>query len=254
MTRRRLLVWVIGLGILLSCAFIEDSESGDVRILVFTKTEGFRHASIEPGIAALTQLVADAGFQLDVTEDGESFVPSNLSRYGAVVFLSTTGDVLDGPQQDALMAFLQAGGGFVGVHSASDTEYDWPWYGQLVGAYFDGHPTDPSVRTGTLLVVQPDHPSTVSLPTTWTRSDEWYDLRDLQDGLSVLLEVDELSYKSPEENPQQDPRPIAWFREFGGGRTFYTALGHTAESYVDPLFLEHLWGGLTWVLGPGARQ
>ena len=159
----RLLVGVAGLGILLSCFFPEAAEPGGARILVFTKTEGFRHASIEPGIAALTQLATDAGFQLDATEDGASFTRANLGRYGAVVFLSTTGDVLDEPQQDALMEFLQAGGGFVGVHSASDTEYDWPWYGQLVGAYFDGHPTGPNVRAGTLTVVQEDHPSTVSL-------------------------------------------------------------------------------------------
>ena len=220
-----------------------------MRILVFTKTEGFRHASIESGITALTRLVSDAGLQLDATEDAEAFTGANLSRYGAVVFLSTTGDVLADAQQDALMEFVQGGGGFVGVHSASDTEYDWPWYGQLVGAYFNGHPTNPGVRTGTLLVVDPDHPSTASLPATWTRSDEWYDLRDLAGGLSILLEVDELSYKTPAENPRPDPHPIAWFREFDGGRTFYTALGHVRESYADPLFLQHLWGGLTWVLG-----
>ena len=249
MTLCRSLVRVAGLGVLLSCVSPEASGPGEVRILVFTKTEGFRHASIEPGIAALTQLASDAGFQLDATEDGEAFSGANLSRYRAVVFLSTIGDVLDEPQQNALMEFVREGGGFVGMHSASDTEYDWPWYGQLVGAYFDGHPSNPNVRTGTLLVVKPDHPATVSLPATWTRSDEWYDLRDFQDGLSVLLEVDELSYKTPGENAQPDPRPIAWFREFDGGRMFYTALGHTVESYADPLFLEHVWGGLTWVLG-----
>ena len=249
MTDRPVLFWVALFGIALSCSSAGPGEPEEARILVFSRTAGFRHASIEPGIAALGQLADDAGFQLDATEDGDAFNPANLRRYQAVVFLSTTGDILDEPQQLALSEFIRAGGGFVGVHSASDTEYDWPWYGQLVGAYFDGHPGNPNVRTGRLLVVMPSHPATASLPRTWIRSDEWYDVRDLQDGLSILLEVDELSYKTPEENPLPDPRPIAWFREFDGGRTFYTALGHTVESYADPLFLEHVWGGLTWVLG-----
>ena len=249
MTDRRVFLNASLLGIVLSCTSMGTAELDDVRILLFSRTEGFRHASIEPGIAALVQLADDAGFQLDATEDGDAFTPANLGRYQAVVFLSTTGDVLDEPQQNALMEFVRAGGGYIGVHSASDTEYDWPWYGQLVGAYFDGHPSSPNVRTGTLLVLDPDHSATASLPGTWIRSDEWYDFRDVQDGLSIVLEVDELSYKTPEEMPQPEPRPIAWVREFDGGRSFYTALGHTVESWADPLFLAHVWGGLTWVLG-----
>ena len=249
MNNRKPLFWMVLFGIVLSCSSAGPAEQVEVRILVFSKTAGFRHASIEHGISALEQLADDAGFQLDTTEDGDAFTPANLRRYQAVVFLSTTGDILNEPQQLAMSEWIRAGGGFVGVHSASDTEYDWPWYGQLVGAYFDGHPGGPNVRTGRLIVAMPDHPATASLPGTWVRSDEWYDFRDLQGGLSILLKVDELSYKTPEENPLRDPRPIAWFREFDGGRTFYTGLGHTEESYADPLFLEHVWGGLTWVLG-----
>ena len=151
---KRLITWTALLGASLACAPSTPEETGDIRILVFSKTAAFRHASIEPGIAALTRLADEAGIALDATEDGNAFTPENLDHYGAVVFLSTTGDVLDESQQEALEAFVRGGGGFVGVHAASDTEYDWPWYGRLVGAYFDGHPGNPSVRPARLLVAE----------------------------------------------------------------------------------------------------
>ena len=235
------------LGLVLSCTSTTAQETQEPRVLVFSKTAAYRHASIEPGIAALTGRAAQEGVGLDATEDAGAFTGENLSRYTAVVFLSTTGDVLGLVQQEALEAFIRAGGGFVGIHSASDTEYDWPWYGELVGAYFDGHP--PGIHDATLHVADADHPATASLPDPWMRADEWYDLRDLQPGISVLLDIDETTYKSPAENPAPDPRPIAWYREFDGGRTYYTALGHTSESWSDAPFVEHVWGGLTWVLG-----
>jgi type 1 glutamine amidotransferase len=104
------------------------------RVLLFSKTAGFRHDSIPAAIAALRSLGEANGYLVDATEDASAFTPASLSRYRAVVFLLTTGDILDGPQQDALMGFVRAGGGWMGVHSASDTEYGWPWYGGLVGA------------------------------------------------------------------------------------------------------------------------
>ena len=145
------------------------------------------------------------------------------------------------------MEFVRGGGGFAGVHSASDTEYDWTWYGQLVGAYFASHP--PGVREGRLLVRRADHPATRHLPATWTRFDEWYDFRDVQPGSTTLLDIDETSYKTPAENPQPSPRPIAWLRDFDGGRSFYTALGHTTESWEDPLFVAHVWSGILAAAG-----
>jgi type 1 glutamine amidotransferase len=224
-----------------------ESGGGGPRILVFTKTAAFRHASIEAGVAALAARAVAEGVTLDATEDARVFTRGNLARYEAVVFLSTTGDVLDGRQQEALEAFIRAGGGFAGIHSASDTEYDWPWYGALVGAYFAGHP--PGVRTATLLVADASHPAAAPLSSPWVRVDEWYDFRDVQPGLSVLLEIDERSYKTPAEGPAGAPRPIAWYRAFDGGRSFYTALGHTTEVWAEPLFVEHVWGGITWVRG-----
>ena len=243
----------VTLALTLSCGTTAP-ETGDVRVLLFTRTEGFRHESIGAAVSALRRVGSAAGVTVDVTEDPSVFNATDLARYGAVVFLMTTGDVLDPPQQDALMDYVRAGGGFAGVHSATDTEYDWPWYGELVGAYFDGHPSDPGVREGRLIVAvgATDHPATRGIPATWRRADEWYQFRNLQGGLTVLLDIDETSYKSPAERPALQPRPIAWFRPFDGGLSFYTALGHTNESWSEPLFVSHVWGGITAVLGqPG---
>lgn len=231
----------------LACSSPAVEDDRATSVLVFSRTVAYRHASIEPGIDALRQMAEEAGVELTATENPDVFSEDELARYDAVVFLSTTGDVLDADQQAAFEAFIRGGGGFVGIHSASDTEYDWPWYGELVGAYFASHP--PGVRTATLLVVDLDHPATAALPSPWVRDDEWYDLRDVQSGLSILLEIDETTYKSTDEGPSSTPRPIAWYREFDGGRTFYTALGHTSGSFGEPAFRAHIWGGLEWVMG-----
>jgi len=246
-TKRKILGRYVLVALALSCTSTTTEGAQEPGILVFSRTAAFRHASIEPGIAALMGRAAQAGIALEATEDPGAFTTTNLSRFAVVVFLSTTGDVLGPAQQEALQGFVQSGGGFVGIHSASDTEYDWPWYGELVGAYFAGHP--PGTSTATLHVADAGHPATASLPDPWSRVDEWYDLRDVQPGLSVLLEIDETSYKSPAANPAPAPRPIAWYREFDGGRTFYTALGHTSESWSELRFLDHVWGGITWALG-----
>jgi type 1 glutamine amidotransferase len=231
----------------ISCASTTPEQEAP-RILVFSKTAAFRHGSIPAGIAAIRQVAEAEGIGVDASEDASTFTPDALAAYDAIVFLSTTGDVLDDEQQAALTAYVRGGGGFAGIHSASDTEYDWEWYGRLVGAYFDGHPSNPGVRPGTLLVTSPRHPATEGLPSPWMRDDEWYDLRDLQANLTVLLEIDESSYKLPEEEPAPEPRPIAWYHEFDGGRAFYTALGHTEESWAEAGFLDHVWGGITMVM------
>ncbi|ARA93625.1 hypothetical protein AWN76_010945 [Rhodothermaceae bacterium RA] len=221
------------------------------RVLVFSKTEGYRHASIEPGIEAIRRLGAEHGFEVEATEDAALFNQRDLARFNAVVFLSTTGDILDDAQQIAFARFIQAGGGFVGIHAASDTEYGWPWYGRLIGGYFTSHPGNPNVREGTLHVADASHPSTEHLPDPWVRTDEWYDFRDRNPDVHVLLNIDETTYKRADEHPAPAPRPIAWYHEFDGGRAWYTALGHTAESFAEPLFLEHLLGGIEWAIGDG---
>lgn len=221
------------------------SAAGE-RVLLFSKTAGFRHDSIPAAIAAFQSLGDANGFAVDATEDAASFTPANLSRYRAVVFLLTTGDVLDGAQQNALMGYVRAGGGWVGVHSASDTEYGWPWYGGLVGAYFAGHPAPQSAR---LRVLRSDHPSTADLPDPWQRFDEWYNFQTnpKQNGAIVLLNLDEGSYSG---GTMGSDHPIAWYHDYDGGRAFYTAGGHTSESYSEPDFRAHLLGGLVYAMGP----
>ena len=224
---------------------------GEINVLVFSKTEQFRHGSIEAGVQALEELARQHKFTLVATEDAALFNEENLSRFNVVLFLNTTGNVLNETQQIELNRFIQAGGGYVGVHAAADTEYDWPWYGELVGGWFRGHPSNPNVREGVIQVVDPTHEAAEGLPTPWNAVDEWYDYRSIHPEVNPVLLIDESSYKTPEEQPADAPRPISWYREFDGGRMFYTGLGHTEESYADPLFLQHLMGGIRYAAGDG---
>ncbi|HKV12223.1 MAG TPA: ThuA domain-containing protein [Thermoanaerobaculia bacterium] len=215
------------------------------RILVFSRTVGFRHTSIEPGIAALRALGAANRFAVDATEDAGQFTAANLGRYKAVVFLSTTGDVLNGEQQAVFMAYIRNGGGFVGIHAAADTEHGWPWYGNLLGAYFVSHPAPAQAR---IRVETRDHPSTRTLPDPWNRFDEWYDFErnPRSQGVTVLLTLDETSYPGGQMGSDH---PIAWYHGFEGGRAWYTAGGHTDASFSEPAFLEHLLGGIRYAAG-----
>jgi type 1 glutamine amidotransferase len=213
-------------------------------VLVFSRTAGFRHDSIPDAVASIGALGATHGFAIDATEDPATFEDARLVSYRAVVFLLTTGDVLDDQQQAAFERYLRAGNGFVGVHSASDTEYDWPWYGGLVGAYFRGHP---AVQPGTIVVEDRTHPSTAGLPESWLRTDEWYDFRtNPRSQVRVLAGLDEASYDG---GTMGEDHPIAWYHAYGGGRAWYTAGGHTRESYAEPLFLEHILGGIRYAAG-----
>lgn len=214
------------------------------RVLVFSKTAGFRHDSIPEGVEAVRQLGRANGFTVDTTEDAGAFTGRNLSRYDAVVFMSTTGDVLDAAQQDAFEGFIRHGGGYVGVHAAADTEYDWAFYGGLAGAWFQNHP---AIQPATVNVEDRAHPATSHLGRTWERTDEWYNYRsDPRDRAHVLASLDETSYTGGTMNGDH---PIAWCQDYQGGRAFYTGGGHTKESYADPAFRQHLLGGIRWVIG-----
>ncbi len=235
--------------------FSLSCEKSDIpaRILVFSKTAEYRHASIPTAISALRKLCADNGIAMDTSENAEDFTEKNLRRYNAVVFLNTTGDVLNPTQETDFERYIQAGGGFAGVHSATDTEYGWTWYGGLVGGYFNGHPDQ---QNATLLVKDHDHPATKHLADTWTRWDEWYNFKDLNPDVKVLLTIDESTYQggtmcSPPQPPHEGGscHPMSWHHEYDGGRAFYTALGHTKESYGEPAFLQHLLGGLQYAIG-----
>jgi type 1 glutamine amidotransferase len=222
-------------------------------VLLFSKTTGFRHDSIPAAIAAIQQLGADNGFHVDATEDSTLFTDDNLSQYQAVVFLLTTGTVLEPDQKDAFQRYIEAGNGYVGVHSASDTEYSWPWYGQLLGTWFNDHP---QIQQAEVDVVDHNHPSTANLPDVWIRSDEWYNFQfnPRDNGVNVLATVNESTYSG---GMMGDDHPIMWYHDFDGGRSWYTAMGHESEYYSEPLFLQSLLGGIQYAagygLGPGRR-
>ncbi|WP_114782631.1 ThuA domain-containing protein [Botryobacter ruber] len=235
-------------GSLLLCACADSAPNGstlnkDPRILVFSKTAGFRHTSIGAGIAAIRKLGQENGVQVTATEDAAYFQADSLKKYKAVVFLSTTNDVLNNEQQSAFENYIRAGGGFAGIHAASDTEFDWPWYGKLVGAYFANHP---KIQQASIVVVDKKHLATSFLPDRWGRTDEWYNFKNINPDMHVLATLDESTYSG---GTNGDNHPIAWYHEFDGGRAFYTALGHTEESYSEPLFLKHLWGGIAYAMG-----
>lgn len=227
-----------------------NQSKTNAKVLVFSKTEGFRHESIAAGQQALMKLASDHEFEIDTTEDATFFKEKNLRNYQAVIFLNTTGDIFTPSQQLEFQRFIQAGGGFLGIHAAADTEYDWPWYGKLVGGYFNGHPGNPNVREADIQRIDKDHISTKHLPDTWHRNDEWYNYKDLNEDATVLLNLDETTY---EGGTNGDNHPIAWYHEYDGGRAFYTGGGHTNESFEEAEFLEHLWGAIQYVTGDGSK-
>lgn len=251
-TKRRIFRVLGVLGILLAILAIASYfmfKPAEVKVLVFSKTEGFRHESIESGIEAIKKLGEKNNYTVVATENAEDFNENNLKGFMVVVFLNTTADVLNPVQQSQMERFIQAGGGFVGIHAATDTEYGWPWYGKLVGAYFDNHPIDPSnVQEGELTIVNPNHQATDSLPSVWKTADEWYNFKSIDPANQVLMTLDESTYIGGTNGANH---PISWFKEYDGGRSFYTGLGHTKEQFSDPLFLNHLLGGIKYAIGLG---
>lgn len=230
---------------LISCLLILSfsTHKKQPRVLVFSKTSGFHHNSIPDGIAAISKIGKEQGFAVDTTTDSSFFRNDVLKKYAAVIFLNTTGNVLGSEQEKAFRDYIRKGGGYVGVHAASDTEYGWEWYGKLTGAYFSNHPKP---QTATLNIVNANHLATRNLPSKWMRMDEWYNFKNLSQEINVLLTIDETSYKGGKNGAFH---PMAWCHEFEGGRAFYTALGHTSESYTEPLFLDHLTGGILYAMG-----
>ena len=240
-----------------------DAAGAKFRALVFSKTAAFRHDSIPNGITAIQTLGQQNNWQVDATEDGTLFRDDVLSHYKVVIFLSTTGDVLTDDQQAAFQRFIEAGKGYVGIHSAADTEYTWPWYGRLVGAYFRDHPN--GTPTATVQVEDTTDPSTAGLPARWTRVDEWYNFQTYDNpvvsggtgatpynprnntDLHILLTTDTSTYTGAA--PTGADHPIAWCHRYDGGRAWYTALGHTQASYTEALFLSHISAGIQIAAG-----
>ena len=227
--------------------FILDSGFAmkPTEVLIFSKTAGFHHKSIPSGILAIQKMGLENRFGVDTTTNSNLFTFRNLKQYKAIIFLNTTGDVLDDTQQNEFQKYINRGGGFVGIHAATDCEYDWPWYGNLVGAYFSAHPKQ---QTAVLKVVDADHISTKHLPAEWKRFDEWYNFKWVAPDLEILINIDETTYDAGPKKMGAN-HPMAWYHKYDGGRAFYTELGHTDESYSEPLFLKHLLGGIKYVIG-----
>lgn len=220
-----------------------DQPAKKPTVLVFSLTKGYRHASIKDGIAAIKKMGLTKGFDVDTSEDINSFTTQNLQKYKALIFLNPTGsNVFNDEQKQALKQYINNGGGYVGIHAASDFNYEWEWYGKMVGGYFESHP---KVQEAKLNIVQAKHQMVKGLPQPWLHKDEWYNFKSMNTTVKVLLKVDETSYQG---GNMKNDHPISWYHEFEGGRVFYTALGHTKECYTDPLFLNHVWAGLKWAM------
>lgn len=221
-----------------------------INVLVFSKTAAFRHESIGAGKKALEKMAKEKNFTLSFTEDANQFSEHNLKKFNAVIFLNTTGDILNNEQQAVFERYIQAGGGYVGVHAATDTEYEWPWYNQLAGAWFLDHPMPNNVQNGRFFVTQ-KNAFTAGMPDSFERKDEFYSFKSISSKINVVVKIDEKSYQGGKNG---DNHPISWYQEFDGGRAFYTAMGHTDETYAEPLFLNHLYAGIKYAAGGDAPK
>jgi type 1 glutamine amidotransferase len=235
---------------------------GKTAILVFSKTNGFRHDSIGAANDALAKIAARHGWSVFETENGAVFNPSQLARFKAVVWNNVSGDVLGTDQQNALKAYLENGGGFVGIHAAGgDFRYVWRWYvDDLIGAQFIGHTLGPQFPQATVHIEDHDHPATRGLPSEWTRSDEWYSFASdpRRRGYHVLATLDERTYEPVMRfnmpflkpiNLRMGDHPIVWLHCIGNGRVFYSAMGHRAEAYREPEYVRMLDGAIVWAAG-----
>ncbi|MCF0062646.1 ThuA domain-containing protein [Dyadobacter chenwenxiniae] len=217
-------------------------------VLIFSKTNGFRHHSIEPAIAAITKECVSNGWEVFATEDAAYIDSTHLRNFKVVIFLSTTGEILNNQQKTAFENYIENGGGFAGIHSASDTEHDWPWYGSLLGTFFRDHTFLPHIPEAELITENIAHPINRGLPRQWRKADEWYNFQQNvrgKPGFQVLLSLNENSYRSVWRKMNGD-HPISWTHELRRGRMFYTALGHNVQTYSDPNALRHIMGGIRW--------
>ncbi len=231
---------------LLVGSFQFSSAQKQFKALLVTTTKGWHHESLHYGVVALQELAEKNEFTLDLLQDPKGFTEQNLKQYQAVIFLNTTGNIFDSVQQGVMERFIRSGKGFVGIHSASDTEYDWEWYTKLVGRMFVTHPP---TQTARLQVFDSSFAGGFSQGRIWT--DEYYAFTpEKTNGLNYILGVDESSYK-PESGANKKGvmgsfHPLSWYHHFDGGRSFYTALGHVPGTYADQGFLEHIYAGLFW--------
>lgn len=246
-----MLLVLLGVATAAASAGVQAAQGAQAapKVLIFSHSTGYRHESIEAGVAAITAMGAEAGYTMVASEDPAVFGAAGLDGVDAIVLIGNTTRKDDGAteyftqsQRAAFQAFVRGGGGVVGIHAASDSHYRWPWYGRMIGAWFTRHPQ--GTPTGTVRIVDPAHPANAGLPETLSRADEWYYFEDYDPTLKVLVTLDPASIGEADVNPN----PVSWAHEFEGGRVFYTAMGHTAESYSDPAVMRHIGNGLRWTM------
>ncbi len=247
-TFRRLFPFRFAVGFCAACFALPCLASEPFSVLVFSKTLMFRHASITNGIEAIRKLGAENDFKVEATEDSSAFTSANLAKYRVVIFLSTSGDILNEEQQAAFRGYIEKGGGLAAIHAAVAgdvaTEGAWPWYGEALCARFTNHS---AVVQATVQVEDRQDPSTAPLPERWVRTDEWYNFIASPRGQArVLAGLDEATYSG---GTMGKDHPVVWCRSMGKGRIWYTALGHTEASFTEPLFLKHLLGGILAAAG-----
>lgn len=252
MTVRRSLLGLAALTLSLFAMNAPVMAAAKGKVLIYSGSTGFRHDSIPAGVEAVKGIVARLGYTFDATEDPAVFTADQLVDYKAIVFVSTTTDPRKpesewfvGERRDALVGFMKAGKGVVGLHAAADSHYHWPWYGQMMGGYFERHPR--GTPKGTQTVVDAKHPATAKLPKTITRNDEWYYYKDFNPLMRVLITVDPATIGDGQADV--NPNPVVWCHSFGGGRVFYSGLGHTAGSYAEPYIVDVITGGLRYAIG-----
>ncbi len=226
-----------------SIIFFSSCQKNKKRVLIFSKTAEFRHNSIEVGIQSIKTLLESKNIEAIATEDSNYFTEDSLMQYATVIFLNTTGDVLNNYQQADFERYIQAGGGFVGIHSASDTEYQWPWYNHLVGAYFNGHP---KIQDATINCIQKKDPCCQNLADQWSLNEEWYNFKSIYPDIEIIMEIDESSY---EGGTHGDNHPIVWKHKYDGGKSFYTGIGHKEETFSNPIYLHQLSMGIDYAIG-----
>jgi len=214
------------------------SSNNSYSVLVITETKGWVHDSIESGLKLIQNIGNKNNFNVYHSDNSSVITYKNLKEIKTIIFLNTTEEILTDVEQKVMESFIQSGKGFVGVHAAADTEYNWQWYGKLVGAYYRNHP---EVMNGKILTI--NHKITNHLDSEWEIEDEWYNFDYVNYDVNILLHLDEDSYIGGEH---PDYHPITWYHEYDGGRSFYTGLGHTKEVYDDERFIKLLEKGILY--------
>jgi uncharacterized protein len=252
MISRRPLFGLAALAFVMLGASLPSAAASKAHVLIYSGSTGYRHESIPAAVEAVKAMAIKAGYTVDATEDPEVFTAAKLKAYKAIVLVSTSTDPKKpesewfvGEKRDALQGFLKDGKGIVALHAAGDSHYHWPWYGKMIGAYFERHPK--GTPKGVQTVVDAKHPATAKLPKTIERNDEWYYYKDFDPTMRVLVTVDPATIGEGEADV--NPNPLVWCHDYGGGRVFYSGLGHTSESYREPYLITLITGGLKYAVG-----